>query len=246
MNKITIYLTFGRPGEGKTVDTMRTILKLFREYKRTERRYPELPKRQLWCNLKLSKELEEKELGKHLFYWENPKQLRHLKDCDIIMDEVQNYCPADGWADLPRWFRKLFAQHRHRGIRIFATTQDYKAVDINFRRMIGKTEKVDKIFSSRDISATLPPPKFIYGLIAKREYRPDEVELVGGMQTDNLERVNSFPRFFFLTRELIDCYDTTQDIPPYLPDGLEHVELECLGGEGHEPCGKVHVSHKPV
>lgn len=254
MKEIKIYLTWARPGEGKSVDTARTILRLFREYRATERRYPDLPRREVWVNLKLSKYIEDAELKRdpatgevvnengHLCYWDNPKQLRTLRDVDIIIDEVQNYIPADGWANLPRWLRKLFAQHRHRGMRIFANTQDYKAVDVNFRRMIGRAFMVSKLFSSRDISATLPPVRYIYGIIIKREFAPAQVEQLG-VNDPSLNPVpsswwHSFPQWFWLGRILVDTYDTQQDIPEYMPNSLEHIKRTC------PDCGFEKVEHR--
>lgn len=268
-------LIYARPGQGKSICTARIIRKLFREYRRTERRYPALPQRILLSNLKLNTSLEAQELitdpytgqlyqnifnkkgqelTRHLEYWENPKQLRYCArqrcwkgnekhsshDIDIVIDELPNYCPSDGWKELPRWFRKLFAQHRHRGIRIYANTQDYKAVDINYRRMVTDAYRVDKIFSSRDISATLPPVRFIFGLIVQRQFNPDELEERGG-RDESVKEVQGMPKFFFLTRRLVETYDTQQDIPAYEPEGYEHRELQCLDG-----CGFKHVTHRPT
>jgi len=65
MKNIGIYMTYARPGQGKSSDTARTVRTLFREYARTEKRYPHLPKRELWCNLKLSEAVEEKQLKRN-------------------------------------------------------------------------------------------------------------------------------------------------------------------------------------
>jgi len=246
---IKIYLTWARPGEGKSADTARIARKLLKEYKKTEKRYPKLPKRELWSNMKFSDKFDAKELKRnpatgevinengHLCYWDNPKQLRDLRDCDIIIDEAANYFPADGWGQLPRWLRKMFAQHRHRGMRIFLNTQDYKAVDINLRRMVGVAYRVKKIVSSRDISATRPPVNFIWGLVMRQQFDPAQIEQEG-VYSPRLKDITAIPAFFTLNRKLIDIYDTTQDIPEYMPNALEHEEKTC------EVCGKVHVFHK--
>lgn len=251
MRNIGIYLTYARPGQGKSSDTARTIASLFREYARTEKKYPHLPRRELWCNLKLSEAIERRQLKRdpstgeivnpdgHLCYWDNPKQLRDLKDCDIVIDEVANYFPADGWANLPRWLRKTFAQHRHRGLRMFANTQDYMAVDINFRRMVTTAYNVKKLVSSRDISATQPPPSFIFAIVAKRRFDPAQIEQEG-VNSGKLQDLSFIPSFFLITRTLVEMYDTRQDIPEYMPDTLEHEEKYCY----HEGCNKVHVTHR--
>lgn len=249
ISPIKIYLTWARPGEGKSSDTARITRKLLAEYARVEKRYPQLPKRELWSNMRYSRAFEEKHLKRdpttghvinpdgHLCYWENPKQLRDVRDADIIVDEAANYFPADGWGNLPRWLRKTFAQHRHRGLRIFLNTQDYMAVDINLRRMVGVAYRVRKIFSSPDISATRPPVRYIYGLIVRQQFDPAQIESEG-VNSPTLMEVTSIPTFFWLSRKLVEIYDTTQDIPEYMPNALEHEEKVCA------ECGKVHVSHR--
>jgi len=246
---IKIYFLWARPGEGKSSATARIFIKLLKSYYKTERRYPSLPRREVWSNMRFSAAIEAKELKRdpatgevinsdgHLCYWDNPKQLRHLRDADIIIDEAANYFPADGWANLPRWLRKMFAQHRHRGLRIFANTQDYMAVDINFRRMVGIAYRVKKLFASRDISATLPPPKYIFGLIMQQQFDPAQIEQEG-VYSPTLKDITAIPTFFWLGRRLIEIYDTTQDIPEYMPNALEHEEKTC------DECGKIHVTHK--
>lgn len=254
-----ITLTWARPGQGKGLDTARRIRKMFREYRKTEKRYPDLPKRVMLCNLKLSSALEQLHLlpdGIHrdLEYWENPRQLRYcnrspcftgkvekhsVHDVDIVIDEIAQYCPSDGWKDLPRWLRKMFAQHRHRGIRIVANTQDYKAVDINFRRMVAKAFKVRKVFSSRDPSPTMPPVKSIFGLVIRREFEPDQIEEEGAT-SEKLEQLRGMPHFFWISRKLVEMYDSYQDLPEYMPNTLEHVELTC-----EDPNCKEYHKHKP-
>lgn len=248
MRDIAIYMTWAKPGQGKSIDLARTILQLlFSEYPKTRKKYPSLPERKVYSNVKLNSRIEEKELEKHLFYWSDPRQLKNLRDVDICIDEIANYCPADGWGDLPKWFRVIFSQHRKRGLRIFANTQDYKAVDINFRRMVINAYRVETWFKSRNISATLPPPRWIHGIVFKREFDPQDIEELG--VTSNLIRDPEqrkkiqlgLPKIFFLTRYLTEVYDTTQDIPPWRPDELEHYEYRC---EQYPRCSKVHVEHK--
>jgi len=250
-NALKIYLTWARPGEGKSADAARLARKLFKQYRKVEKRYPDLPRREYWTNQRLSADVEHHELKRdpatgevinpdgHLCYWDNPKQLRELRNVDIGIDEVGNYFPADGWSNLPRWLRAMFAQHRKRGLRVFANTQDYKGVDINFRRMVGVAYKVQKLFSSRDISATLPPPKSIYGLVIRHQYDPEQLEEEGST-SPTLRNVTAVPTLFWLGKNLIKFYDTTQDIPAYLPDALEHEVKTC------PICGKVHVSHRAM
>lgn len=233
-----ITFTYGRPGEGKSLDTAKTVLELFEEYERIEKKYPKIPKRVLWSNMKFSKEIEKKYLHKKLEYWENPRQLYNLKDVDIIWDEIARHLPADKWGDTPDELRTLFAQHRKKGIRIFANTQDYKAVDINFRRMVGTAYKVKKIIGSRDISVSLPPVKYIWGVILKREFNPEDIETEKDIQ--KLEQISLLPKIIFIRKKYIKTYDTRQIIPKYRPKELEHIEYTC------QTCGYVKTEHRKL
>lgn len=253
-NSAWVNLVYARPGHGKSLDLARTVLGLFAEYKTVEKRYPKLPKRLMLCNLKLNQKIEEQQMPHHLKYWEGLKELRYcprkfcwvskrrkhsLHDCDIIFDEISNYIPADEYRSLPRWLRKMFSQHRHRGIRIYATTQDYKMVDINFRRMVARAYEVQKVVGSRDISPTLPPVRFVWGIIVKRQFDPEQLEFEG-VNSPKLERA-PFPKWFLIRRSLVNVYDTTQDLKEYQSTELEHHESKPC-----KKCGKVHVDHRFV
>jgi len=203
---------------------------------------------------------------RHLIYWSDPRQLRYchvndcwkgniphaVHDCDIMIDEAANLLPADGWSDTPRWLRKVFSQHRHRGIRVFANTQDYKGVDINFRRMIRRAELIQPVFKSRDISASLPPVKHIFGIIMVRRFDPGQLEEVGINNAEKLEEIEIKPplfaaRSFWLNRRLIESYDTQQDLPEYKPSQMEEIVYECEHGENcRDPKHRFKVLHQVI
>lgn len=239
LNELGIYLAWGKPGMGKSIDQVALALELFEEYRYTERKYPQLPKRKYYSNIKFSKEIEEAEFGNHLEYWENPRQLRDLRNVDIGWDEIGKDLPADGWKDTPKWLRQLFSHYRKRGNRIFANTQDYMAVDINFRRMVKRAYKLNKVFGNRDISATLPPVKRIWGVITKREFDPLELEYEKDKRT--VESLG-WPEFLFIRRRYVNAYDTTAEIPPYMPDTFEHIPIRCIDPS----CDFVRVEHKKI
>lgn len=246
-------MSYGRPGEGKSLDQARTAHRLFREYRKTERKYPDLPRRQLWSNQKFSEAIEAVELWDevknpdgHLHYWSNPRQLKDLRDVDILWDEIGAHLPADSFKDTPQWMRAMFAQHRKRGNRIWANTQDYKAVDINFRRMVGRAFKLRKIIGSRDISVSLPPVKHVWGIVMKREFDPAAIEVERNI--DKLEVEGSgWPQIFWIGKKLTSSYDTGQDIPPYMPDKMEEIVLECIEGDNcKDPKHRHKVIHRSI
>jgi len=237
--ELGIYLAWGKPGMGKSLDLASLTLELFDDYAYMERKYPELPRRVCWTNMKMAKAVEDLHLGFDLKYWDNPRQIRDLRNVDILWDEIGKDLPADGWKDTPKWLRQVFSHYRKRGNRIFANTQDYMAVDINFRRMVKRAYKLNKVFGNRDISATMPPVKRIWGLITKREFDPMEMEYEKDKRT--VESLG-WPEFLFIRRRYVDAYDTTAEIPAYMPDSFEHVEIKCIAPF----CDFVRVEHKKI
>lgn len=75
-DRLAIYLFYGRKGSGKSYTQARDAVLLFQQYRALEKKYPMLPRRIYLSNQKFSKEVEDKELGVHLFYWTNAQQLR--------------------------------------------------------------------------------------------------------------------------------------------------------------------------
>lgn len=246
-----IYLTYGEKGTGKSLDQATIATKLFKEYAKTEKKYPHLPKRIYFGNQKFNEEIEKRELGIHLYYWTNAKQLRWcprqecwetkkyinqdnpngkhpIHDADIAHDEISKDIPASSWADTPPWFRQLFSHLRKRGNRYFANTQVFEDIDIAFRRQIDQAFMIRKVFGSSDLTATRPAPKLIFGLIVKVEFDPRLLEWERDPEERELKnKISRFPTLIWISRKKINIYNTKDEIPPYKPDTLEHHELFC-------------------
>jgi len=231
------YLWFGAKGNGKSMLGGYLAYYLFSTYYHQEKKYPKLPKRQLWSNQKFGTHVEHYELGKHLFYWSNPRQLYDLRNTDIYWDEVGKDIPASAWADTPKELRQVFSHLRKRGNRLFANTQVYDDIDISFRRQIDRTFFLNKVFGSPDISASLPPIKRPWGLIAIWEMDKRSLEKQGSEISTAKKWKWQLPRFCFVEKALVRFYDTTMEIPAYRPTELEHLKFDCA------ICGKVHVEH---
>jgi hypothetical protein len=244
--KLGIYLFYGKKGSGKSLFQARLAFNLINEYYKIEKKYPSLPHRKFYSNQKFSSSFEKKELAKHIIYWTNPKELYDIRNADISWDEIGKDLPAGSWADTPKDLKQVFSHLRKRGNRLFANTQVFEDIDISFRRQIDKAYQLNKVFGSRDISATLPPVKHVYGLIIKREFDPQHLEY----ERDETKREEINPGFFgsfmFIKRKWVDLYDTQSELPAYHADSLWGYEMKCIGGRNHEPCGKVHVAHRPV
>jgi len=272
---LKIYMTFGSKGSGKSLSFARDTLKITKQIERAHKRYPQLPLRIIYTNQKLSESFEKDRLNKLLFYWEDARELRYCPrihcfkttdrhpthDCDILWDEIGKDFPAGSWVDTPRWLRQIFSHCRKRGNRIFANTQIYEDTDIAFRRQIDHAEEVTKVFGTRDISATRPPPKFPFALIVRRSRDPRILEF----EHDPIQREAkeewvkkiywdiAIPRPLFSALfnmpKLVKLYDTQSELPPSKPLEVDHTELYCenpdckLHGRN---TGKPLIKHKAI
>lgn len=189
-----------------------------------------------------------------------------LHDCYVVIDDAATIIPADGWQDLPRWFRKLFAQAGHNGIHCIANIQDPVSCDINFRRYVDLCFKFNKIMGNRRPEAGKPRVGLIWGIYASREIPSEELWTHGDKSEQEIqeERIareeyesaaraagkkvvraaarNWKRRFHLIRRSDTDIYDTLQNVPEYMPNSLEHIELKCVDPN----CGKKHIRHRTI
>jgi len=276
-------LIFAKPANCKSLEQARLSEKLFEEYHKVEKKYPNLPHRILLTNQRLSDKLTKIELEHgHLKYWNEPEEFRYcprincwrspnrhkLHDCDLFLDEGATLFPADYWRETPLWLRKMWAQHRHNGLRIVMLTQDFKAIDINCRRMLWTSYYMHKIIGSRDISPTLPPlvkwtiwnyiksffggADCIWGVYTCRKIDPVLMEsdplIMLSIKMDKEKKIGlqqmklvGVPKYHFITWHKVNLFDTTQDVEEYeAKRELVHLEIKC----GHIGCNFVHKSHK--
>lgn len=249
--KLAVYLNYGKKGAGKSLTQAVDSVGLLKEYAKTEKKYPQLKKRILFSSQKLSNEIEKKELHIHLYYWSSIDQLRYcpridcwktkdqgkhpLHDADIMHDEISKDFPAGSWADTPKWVKQLFSHVRKRGLRYIANTQAVLDCDISFKRQLDFVYHIRRIIGSRDVTATLPDPEFIWGLIMKQEEPVDIVlhEADPIAAKTKIERFKEIygglfiPEFYLISRKNVGYYDTHEEIPAWKPDRLEHIELFC-------------------
>jgi len=218
----------GRAGAGKTAILCEKLLFVLR---RNENYYKKSGKiRKVWLNFPIN-ELYVKKYSKFLGWWEDVDQLVKLEDCDIFIDELLYYFDAQLWKETTRKVKKFIAIHRHLGIEIYATSQDFAQVDISFRRLTDTLFYLVKLGSSREPSATKPPVRFIWGVSVVYTIPPTDYK------EDQKENKTSFHWVFFLTRKKTEIYDTRQkykmaEFAPY-----EHIVRVCSDPnckEGHQ------------
>jgi hypothetical protein len=171
-----------------------------------------------------------------MIYTDYPQCTKYRLFFDLFWDEISYDAPNNTMREqkIHPEILKLFSQHRHRGVHIFANTQDYKMVDINFRRMlsVGGVSTVSKIIGSNDPDPTLPPVKYIWGLILKwgvdkRSIENDDVKLVHDW----------IPSFYWITRQKCSFYDTMADVGKKVEFDLKHIERKCA------VCGEMRIIH---
>jgi len=180
--------------------------------------------RQVYANIKFSDAFEEycKFDGQNfLAYWSDTQQICNLRDIDLIWDEIATELDARNFSNLTVELKRFLSQYRKRGVDIYANTQDYSMLDARARLMVTRVKTLTKFVGSRDPSPTKPPVKRIWGLIFVRD-------LLNYKETDPEKKQYAWlPGIFLIEKELVDMYDTRQDIPLGRPAPLKHIELCC-------------------
>jgi len=215
-----IVIFTGLPGSGKSYKLGKTAVEvLYRN--RAYFQKAGGAKRLLWTNLKLSEAIE-KEFEGYIKYWSELKQLTPLRDCDVLIDEVATYFDARLWETLSLEMRRWLAQHRKFGIEIYGTSQDFAQVDKAFRRLTSDLLYLTKILGSRDISATRPSPKYIWGFSMVRELDPTKYD-----EQKSKFASQGIPRFMLITRAGTETFDTRAEVKLSSALPLKHIQKEC-------------------
>jgi len=195
----------GAPGQGKSLLMCKLTKQLVKRNLALKEKYPELPIRRVYSNIKFSKEFEEY-AGEHLEYWINTSDIVKLRDVDIIWDEIATELDSRNYLNLSDELKRFLSQYRKRGVDIYANTQDFSMIDLRARLMVTRVATLTKVIGSRDPSPTKPPVKRIWGFILIRD-------VVNYKETDWTKKKYFFiPGFFFIDAEDIKIYDTRQDI----------------------------------
>jgi len=214
-----IVIFSGLPGSGKSYKMGQTLVGiLYRNKKLCEKTGI---KRMVWTNLKLKEEVEQEFEG-FFEYWTELRQLIPLRDVDVFIDEVGTYFDARLWETLSLEMRRWLNQHRKFGIELYGTAQDFAQVDKAFRRLTSDLLYITKLAGSRDISATRPNPRWIWGISALRHLDPtvyDEQKSKFGS--------SGLPSFMFITRAGTEIFDTRAEVKLSSALPLKHINKEC-------------------
>lgn len=240
-----IYFTVGRKGAGKSLRESRTALKILNSYYAVEKRHPSLPRRIYFSKQKFSSRIEGQELNSdqnpsgHLYYWHSAYDLlvcprkscwkpgsHPLHNADVFWDEIADDVPREKWGDLPEEIKQIFSHCRKRSVRIFANTQKYEMVAIDFRRQVDVAFWVVKVMGTRDIDVTRPNPRFVAVLQMIWEFDPLDIENENDPR-GLADLHEGFPKFAFYTGKDVSIFDTQYEVPPTKYTRLREVVYGC-------------------
>lgn len=233
----TFEITEGAPGQGKSLYTARKALWLAKRNRKWASNG--VPLRPIASNLKFSPKAEamwgiyNPDLGRVpenglILYWSDASELVKLRNVDILWDEIATELDSREFANLSRELRRFLSQYRKRGVDIYANTQDFSMIDARARLMISGVKTLTKVIGSQDPSISKPNIKHIWGLTLIRG-------VSNFREIDPTKKQYSIFNWsmMLIERELVELYDTTQDIPLGNPPPLHHEVRYCqLHGEG--------------
>jgi len=214
-----IVIFSGLPGSGKSYKLGRTLVDVLYRNRKYHENTGIL--RKVYTNLKLKEDVE-REFQGFFEYWTELRQLTPLRDCDVVIDEVGTYFDARLWETLSLEMRRWLNQHRKFGIEIYGTAQDFAQVDKAFRRLTSDLLYLTKIAGSRDISATKPPPRVIWGFVFVRHLDP----VVYDEEKSKFAN-GGLPAFMLITRKGTEIFDTRAEVKLSAALPKMHVEYVC-------------------
>jgi len=227
-----IAIFSGLPGSGKSYKLGRVVVdvlyrnakayaKALKKHAEAGGQDPAPQPRYVYTNLKMSPAIEE-EFKEFIRYWTDLRELTPLRDVDVVIDEVSTYFDARLWETLSLEMRRWLAQHRKLGIEIYGTAQDFAQVDKAFRRLTSDLLYNTKLLGSRDISATLEPPRFIWGLVFVMTLDPVRYD-----EEKSKFSVGGIPRFMWISRKGTEIFDTRAEVKLSNALPLKHIEKVC-------------------
>jgi len=231
---IVVYT--GKPGSGKTLSLAK---QLWHICQRNEKYYKKTGiLRYIYTNLELSEDFSDryKRLLVNLKDSQNfLDELIKIRNADIFIEELGIYFDSENWKDITLYTKRFLALHRHYGVDIWGTAQDFGQVAISFRRMTHVVLWLNKIIGTRDPSATKPKIKYPWGICSMREVDANSYNVKDA--TDLKAQGFAGLKFFFWDLKIINIFNTNQafDDPP--PQPLQHIERSCL------TCGQKKIYH---
>lgn len=230
---MSIILYTGKPGMGKSLKIADTVLGLLARNARWKKESGEV--RRVMANLDFAPWLHEQYPGL-IGKWERLEELTELRGADIVIDEVANLLDARNWANLPVSVPIFLRQHEKRGCDIYATTQNFPNVEVSFRRLVSELYECEKWFGSDRPGPCKPPVKTVWGMVWLWHYDPSTYDSPTPQRSGL-----GFSMPLWITRELVSCYDTLQEIKQGVYPPLQHIERKCA-----DPACPLHITGKVI
>ena len=167
---ITVYT--GNPASGKTSALARKAYQCLVINKKTHESTGYL--KMVRSNISFSKEILEQYQG-YIDYFNDLENIDDFRDCDLIIDEISLYFDSHNWESLPRRTKKFLRLHRHYNVDIYGASQDFKAVDSSFRRLVDKGNLYifDRISGTGEPSPGKSPILVPYLFTIRRQVKAD-------------------------------------------------------------------------
>lgn len=227
---MSIVIYVGLPGSGKSLRAAKVSLELLERNRKFYKKTGNV--RYLCSNIKFAPHIESK-YQDFIKYWTDPNELVHMRDVDVMWDEIATYLDSTQWQNVPLELKRWLQQHRKYGIDIYGTTQDFPMIDISIRRLTNDVYLMRKVLGSPDKSATKPHVKKPWGLILMRQVDPNT------FTSDKTEYKFIGFDWMFIKKIYCDAYDTTQEIKSGEYPPLRHIVRTCANPE----CGFRKVVH---
>lgn len=189
-----IYAITGKPGSGKTYFILRLIKKYLQDG------------RDCFCNLKIDETFldlkpkkssffifgkrKPKELGK-LYYWDDLTKFRKVHSGVIFMDEGASYFNSRKWSSMSDEDLVKFQQHRHDGLDIIYSSQNFDMVDKVIRQL------TNFVYICHSFGPNSKTTWFFWSNLFDPEY------------VNNKEKKSSYKRqIYFFNQRLANAYDS--------------------------------------
>lgn len=180
---------YGPRGTCKSIHAVRELVATLRWLHKLYTKKPGLHRAIVLTNFKLSEELERTYLGRDLFYfddddletlrwcpreacWRGPEKHK-LHGAYVFVDDVSNLLPAQDWASVPPWLRKMLIKGRKAGLHFVFTMVDAFDQPIQLRRCTDVAYRFRNRWKTRDPDETMPPLKHIFGWYQRRRVNAD-------------------------------------------------------------------------
>lgn len=224
-----IVVFSGLPGAGKSLKLARVAIDILYRNKKLKKKFD----RKLYTNLKFTQKVMD-EFPDQIVEWEDPADLVKLRDCDILWDEIQVHLDSTQWQNMPLELKRWLQLHRHYGIDIYATSQDFAQVDKSARRLTQELIHITKLIGSPDKSATRPVIKHVWGICFLKTLDPTRYN-----EERSKFETTGIPMPMWISKKDIEIFDTTAEVKVGKYPPLRHIERYCE----HDGCGHVKTVH---